>query len=69
MSQQPVLDTRSEAASQSSAVPSVGLLGAGMSAPVRSASLLQGKKSVPIEHDGVIYRLQLTRMGKLILTK
>jgi hemin uptake protein HemP len=34
-----------------------------------SADLLKGQKSVAIEHDGLFYRLQLTRLGKLILTK
>ena len=34
-----------------------------------SAALLQGAKSVEIVHNGLIYRLQATRLGKLILTK
>ena len=34
-----------------------------------SASLLRGKKSVVILHNGAIYRLQATKLGKLILTK
>ncbi|OQW90076.1 MAG: hypothetical protein BWK72_02335 [Rhodoferax ferrireducens] len=31
--------------------------------------VLRGHKSVSIEHEGVIYRLQVTKLGKLILTK
>jgi hemin uptake protein HemP len=37
--------------------------------PLPSADLLRGNKSVAIEHQGVIYRLQVTKLGKLILTK
>jgi len=70
MTQQHVQNTRSEASSQASLVlPSVGLPGLSLPAPVSSASLLRGNKSLTIEHDGVIYRLQVTRLGKLILTK
>lgn len=36
---------------------------------VESADLLQGKKTVAINHNGAIYRLQATKLGKLILTK
>ncbi|WP_027996924.1 hemin uptake protein HemP [Simplicispira psychrophila] len=36
---------------------------------VNSHDLLQGHKTVAIAHNGVIYRLQATRLGKLILTK
>jgi hemin uptake protein HemP len=36
---------------------------------VASSSLLQGQTTVLIEHQGVLYRLQATRQGKLILTK
>ncbi|TCP16742.1 hemin uptake protein HemP [Simplicispira metamorpha] len=38
-------------------------------ATVHSQDLLQGHKSVTISHNGTLYRLQATRMGKLILTK
>ncbi|MEO7548362.1 MAG: hemin uptake protein HemP [Ramlibacter sp.] len=34
-----------------------------------SADLLQGSRSVEINHNGAVYRLQATRLGKLILTK
>ncbi|HEY0201829.1 MAG TPA: hemin uptake protein HemP [Burkholderiaceae bacterium] len=36
---------------------------------VNSAELLNGHKTVEIQHNGAIYRLQATRLGKLILTK
>ncbi len=38
-------------------------------AQVKSTELLQGRKAVDIEHNGCLYRLQTTRLGKLILTK
>ncbi|MBA3772282.1 MAG: hemin uptake protein HemP [Ramlibacter sp.] len=37
--------------------------------PLASVELLRGAKSVEISHNGAIYRLQATRLGKLILTK
>ncbi|RZL95969.1 MAG: hemin uptake protein HemP [Variovorax sp.] len=36
---------------------------------VESAALLQGNKTVGILHNGSLYRLQATKLGKLILTK
>jgi len=36
---------------------------------VDSSSLLQGHKAVSILHNGAVYRLQATKLGKLILTK
>ena len=39
------------------------------SLPVESQALLQGQRTVTISHNGEIYRLQETRLGKLILTK
>lgn len=36
---------------------------------VESSSLLQGQKAVSIHHNGSLYRLQATKLGKLILTK
>lgn len=38
-------------------------------APIPSDQLLQGCSTVQIIHNGATYRLQLTRHGKLILTK
>ncbi len=37
--------------------------------PLASDALLNGRKTVEISHNGEIYRLQATRLGKLILTK
>ena len=37
--------------------------------PLPSAQLLRGERVVEIDHNGAIYRLQATRLGKLILTK
>lgn len=37
--------------------------------PVPSTQLLQGRRVVEIAHNGEVYRLQATRLGKLILTK
>lgn len=36
---------------------------------VESSQLLRGKKSISIVHNGAVYRLQSTKLGKLILTK
>ena len=36
---------------------------------VDSSALLQGQKAVAINHNGAVYRLQATKLGKLILTK
>ncbi|MGV3569983.1 MAG: hemin uptake protein HemP [Ramlibacter sp.] len=38
-------------------------------ASVRSEDLLRGRRLVEISHNGEVYRLQATRLGKLILTK
>lgn len=37
--------------------------------PIDSQALLQGQRELLIHHQGTLYRLQATRMGKLILTK
>lgn len=36
---------------------------------VESEALLRGQRAISISHNGEIYRLQATRLGKLILTK
>lgn len=38
-------------------------------AAVDSQYLLRGQKAVTIAHNGALYRLQATKLGKLILTK
>ena len=37
--------------------------------PIQSASLLQGRDAITIEHNGRLYQLRRTKQGKLILTK
>jgi len=37
--------------------------------PLPSEALLRGRRLVEITHNGEVYRLQATRLGKLILTK
>ncbi len=37
--------------------------------PLPSESLLRGHKIVEIVHNGSLYKLQATKLGKLILTK
>lgn len=41
----------------------------GTAQAVDSSALLRGQKAVAISHNGAVYRLQATRLGKLILTK
>jgi hemin uptake protein HemP len=36
---------------------------------VSSQALLAGQREIEIDHDGVLYRLRQTSLGKLILTK
>jgi hemin uptake protein HemP len=36
---------------------------------VHSEDLLRGGRAVEISHNGSVYRLQATKLGKLILTK
>ena len=36
---------------------------------VSTATLLEGRAELEIDHRGEIYRLRITRTGKLILTK
>ncbi|MDB5744481.1 MAG: hypothetical protein JWR68_2796 [Polaromonas sp.] len=36
---------------------------------MNSTEILRGHKAVEIHHNGLTYRLQTTRLGKLILTK
>jgi hemin uptake protein HemP len=42
---------------------------AGARQQLDSAELLRGGRCVEIRHNGEVYRLQATRLGKLILTK
>ncbi|MDZ7856384.1 hemin uptake protein HemP [Sphaerotilus sp.] len=36
---------------------------------ISSRALMDGQREIEIEHDGALYRLRLTALGKLILTK
>lgn len=36
---------------------------------IDSRTLFQGQRTITIQHNGTVYRLQATRQGKLILTK
>lgn len=36
---------------------------------LESTEILRGQKTIAIKHNGLTYRLQATRLGKLILTK
>lgn len=50
--------------------PAVGAAGTGPQLPRWSSrTLLAGGREAEIEHDQVVYRLRLTSLGKLILTK
>ncbi|MFN9476022.1 hemin uptake protein HemP [Acidovorax sp.] len=57
------LQPQQAAAAQRSAISGDG------TAAVDSNDLLQGQKAVAISHNGAVYRLQATKLGKLILTK
>jgi hemin uptake protein HemP len=36
---------------------------------LESADLFRGSNEIAIRHDGAVYRLKITRQGKLILNK
>lgn len=65
--------SRAKAASIETAASAFQAAGAAISeiraAALDSAELLRGGKAVEIQHNGAVYRLQSTRLGKLILTK
>ncbi|MEO8297975.1 MAG: hemin uptake protein HemP [Burkholderiales bacterium] len=49
--------------------PGLACRPAGVPPRLRSEDLLRGGKELEIEHGGAVYRLRLTAMGRLILTK
>lgn len=55
--------------SDSPTAPGLRLPPANPSDVLQSQNLFKGEKSVVIEHNGARYRLQTTKLGKLILTK
>jgi hemin uptake protein HemP len=46
-----------------------GAASANSNESLSSSDILQGRTTVEINHNGATYRLQATRLGKLILTK
>jgi hemin uptake protein HemP len=58
-----------DSAPLATALPSAADVLATSPKPLSSAALLRGAKAVAITHNGSVYRLQATRLGKLILTK
>jgi hemin uptake protein HemP len=36
---------------------------------VESAEIFRGQNEIMIRHDGAVYRMKITRQGKLILNK
>lgn len=50
-------------------VPRPATAPSGMPEVVTSTALLRGKPYVQIEHNGALYQLRATKLGKLILTK
>jgi len=71
MASQPGHTSQSSAGAESNAGSTWPASAKGLppSVPLPSTAVLRGHKSVSIEHEGVIYRLQVTKLGKLILTK
>ena len=49
--------------------PAVSAVPAKPQVVLESSELLRGARLVEIRHNGEVYRLQATRLGKLILTK
>ena len=49
--------------------PSLPAQAATIQGCVSSKEILRGQKAVEINHNGSTYKLQATRLGKLILTK
>ncbi|MFM9879590.1 MAG: hemin uptake protein HemP [Burkholderiaceae bacterium] len=48
---------------------SIAAANVALATSVESTDLLRGQKTVEIKHNGAVYRLQTTKLGKLILTK
>ncbi|MDL2405375.1 hemin uptake protein HemP [Rhizobium calliandrae] len=47
----------------------VPLMAAPQTRIVESTDIFRGQTEIMIRHDGVIYRMKITRQGKLILNK
>lgn len=50
-------------------LPQPAPLAPASAARLSSEALLRGRREVEIDHAGQVYRLRLTTLGKLILTK
>lgn len=61
--------TRGDEIPQSPARASATQSNATSGGAIRSEALLQGKREALILHAGEVYRLRLTKNGKLLLTK
>lgn len=64
-----LMSTGTAAALQRFSSASLAQASAADALSVESHELLRGHKAVEIKHNGAIYRLQTTKLGKLILTK
>ena len=62
------LSLPSRAARQQAVMPAAPVAD-GSGSALQSTDILRGQKAVEINHNGLTYRLQATRLGKLILTK
>ena len=65
----PLVATSQPTTQMAAATMASSTAAASSSPGVDSALLLNGQKAVTIHHNGALYRLQATRLGKLILTK
>ena len=65
----PLVATSQPTTQMAAATMASSTAAASSSAGVDSALLLNGQKAVTIVHNGTPYRLQATKLGKLILTK
>lgn len=54
---------------ESAHMPSLPAKAWALQSRVSSSEILRGQKTVEINHNGLTYKLQATRLGKLILTK
>ena len=65
----PLVATSQPTTQMAAATMASSTAAASSSPGVDSALLLYGQKAVTIVHNGTPYRLQATKLGKLILTK
>lgn len=62
-------DAAAPASERADPLAPAGQCAYGLDVPLASEHLLRGRREVAISHNGAIYRLRATRLGKLILTK